>query len=164
MAECEFQHTLFDVLASFAQAARYTVVAMSRKEIASFAYVIKRGRLQIVLVTNRDKTRWILPKGQPEPHMRDTEVALMEAYEEGGVLGSLDTRVACRRVALNTARGRVKLHVYAMRITKLLDDWPEADFRKRKVLEPETALKKVDKLPLRKCIQVLARQIKRMHA
>lgn len=164
MAVCAFQPTLFDALAWFTQAARYAVAAMSRKEIASFAYVIKRGRLQIVLVTNRGRTRWILPKGQPESHMLDGEVALMEAYEEGGLLGSLDTRVACRRVALNTARGRVKLHVYAVRVTKLLDDWPESYFRKRKLLDPDSAVKKIDKMALRKCIQVMSRQIKRIHA
>lgn len=137
---------------------------MSRKEIASFAYTIKQGRLRVVLVTNRDGTRWILPKGQPEAHMRDTEVALMEAFEEGGLLGTLDTRIACRRVDLNTARGRVKLHVYAMRVTRLLEDWPEADFRKRKLLTPDVAVRKIDKLPLRKCVQVLARRISRMES
>lgn len=134
---------------------------MRRKEIAAFAYELTGKRLKLVLVTNREKTHWILPKGQPETHLSDPEVALMEAYEEGGLIGKLDKRFTHYSVQLQGTRGRVDLRVYVMRIDKLLDDWPEAGFRKRKLVDVDTALSKVDKAPLRECIEKLSTRILR---
>ncbi len=134
---------------------------MHRKEIAAFAYDLTGTRLKLVLVTNREKTHWILPKGQPEAHLSDPEVALMEAYEEGGLIGKLDRRFTHYSVQLEGTRGRVDLRVYVMRIGKLLDDWPEARLRKRKLVDVDTALSKVHKAPLRACIEKLSTRILR---
>jgi len=46
-------------------------------------------RVQVLLVTSRGTGRWIIPKGHPEKKMKPSEVAAMEAFEEGGVSGTV---------------------------------------------------------------------------
>jgi len=133
--------------------------AVNRKEIAAFAYRFKKGNLEIMLVTNRDRSRWILPKGQPEAHLSDEDVALMEAYEESGLIGELDKRYASQEIVMQTSRGIVTMHVYVVRIKKLLSKWPEKSFRKRNLVDIDTAIAHIDKQPLRECIVQLAKAV-----
>ncbi len=135
---------------------------MSHKEIAALGYRFVDGKLKLLLVTNRNRSHWILPKGQPEPDLDDPQVALLEAYEEGGMLGKLDKRFDVHEIKLETGDGRVRLHVYVVRIRKLLDSWPENSFRKRKLVDVETALAKVDRPPLQEGILTLSKKIIRL--
>ncbi len=135
---------------------------MSHKEIAAFGYRIVDGKLKLLLVTNRNRRHWILPKGQPEAHLADPQVALLEAYEEGGMLGKLDKRFGVHEIRIDTRDGCVRLHVYVVRIRKLLDSWPENTFRKRKLVDVETALNKVDRPPLQEGILTLSKKIIRL--
>jgi 8-oxo-dGTP pyrophosphatase MutT (NUDIX family) len=129
---------------------------MSRKEIAAFAYRLNGHKIEVVLVTNREKSHWILPKGKPETHMTDSEVALMEAYEEGGITGTLLSDIECYRTSFYRQGEKIKLKVYTILIEDLLTKWPESKIRKRKVVSVKAALSKVELKPLRKCIQHLS--------
>ena len=53
-------------------------------QIGALPYLFRRGHLHLVIVTNSALTRWIIPKGQPEPNMTRQDVAVMEAMEEAG--------------------------------------------------------------------------------
>src|SRR6185369_8705085 len=57
-------------------------------QIGALPYLFRGGRLHLVIVTNSSQTRWILPKGQPEPDMPRQDVAVMEAMEEAGVIAN----------------------------------------------------------------------------
>src|ERR1700686_822177 len=65
----------------------------------------KAAGLEILLVTTRQKKRWIIPKGWPIKGMSRCESAAREAYEEAGVRGIV---------------GRKPIGMYAYR--KQLDD------------------------------------------
>ncbi len=132
-----------------------------RKQLGVLAYEYHRDRVWLVLVTNRKNTRWIFPKGQPEAALSDKKVAMMEAYEEAGILGEIDNSIKPVEVVVRTNRGKVRLIVYPMRIRKLLNKYPESKLRKRQFLDSEKALRKLDRKPLQYCVRVLVKKLKK---
>lgn len=132
-----------------------------RKQLGVLAYEIHRDRIWLVLVTNRTGTRWILPKGQPEATLSDKKVAMMEAYEEAGVLGDIDKKIDPVEIEVQTNRGKVRLIIYPMRIRKLTNRFPESKFRRRLLLDSEQAMRKLDKKPLKACVKKLVKKLKK---
>jgi len=132
---------------------------MSRKEIGAFVYQQDDEGLKVMLVTNRQQTRWILPKGQAEKDLTDKEVAHDEAYEEAGVIGTIDRRIKKRKIKYKTRTGPVTLHVYTMQLVHVFEQWPESYFRQRKMVTIDTAIKMVTKKSLKKLLQQLGQVI-----
>jgi len=124
-------------------------------QIGALPYFFRGGRLYLVIVTNSSQTRWIIPKGQPEPDMSRQDVAVMEAMEEAGVIGSClhGLRVPCHR------KGEETLHIYPLKVTTVLKKWPEMDWRKREVLPADKALKMISDPGLAQCIQRLTSRL-----
>ena len=50
-----------------------------------------RGRLEILLITSKERRRWVIPKGNPIPFFLNYESAAREAFEEAGVEGRIAT-------------------------------------------------------------------------
>ena len=130
-----------------------------RKQLGVLAYELHRDQVWVVLITNRNGTRWILPKGQPEAALSDKRVAMMEAYEEAGVLGVIDKGIDPLEVVVWTKRGKVRLIIYPMHIRKLVNKYPESKIRKRLLIDSNKALRMLDKKPLRFCVKKLAKKI-----
>jgi CYTH domain-containing protein/8-oxo-dGTP pyrophosphatase MutT (NUDIX family) len=105
-------------------------------QIAALPYLFRGGTLHLVLIMNSSQTRWIIPKGQPESGMSRHDVAVMEAMEEAGVIGSclLGHRPSCCRSREKT------LFVYPLKVTTVLKKWPEMEWRKRAVVPVDKAL------------------------
>jgi 8-oxo-dGTP pyrophosphatase MutT (NUDIX family) len=108
-----------------------------------------------VIVMNSSQTRWIIPKGQPDPGMSRQDVAVMEAMEEAGVIGSClpGLRVPCHR------NGEKTLYVYPLKVTTVLKKWPEMEWRKRAVLPAAKALKLISDPELSQCIERLTSRL-----
>lgn len=132
-----------------------------RKQLGVLAYEFHRDQIWLVLITNRKGTRWILPKGQPEAALSSKKVAMMEAYEEAGILGSIDPDIKPVDVEVITRRGKVRLVIYPMRIRKLMNKYPESKIRKRLLLDSDKALRKLDKKPLKVCVRKLVKKLKK---
>ena len=47
------------------------------------------GRLRVMLLTSRDTQRWVIPKGWPMRGREPSEVAVQEAFEEAGLVGTI---------------------------------------------------------------------------
>ena len=124
-------------------------------ELGALPYLRKGGRLHLVIVTNSDRSRWIVPKGQPEPQMTRQDVAIMEAVEEAGVIGTCHSGLhsTCRR------KGQKTLFVYALKVTTVLKKWPEMGWRQREILPVAKALKMISDPDLAKCIKRLAAKL-----
>jgi CYTH domain-containing protein/8-oxo-dGTP pyrophosphatase MutT (NUDIX family) len=120
-------------------------------QICALPYLFRGGRLHLVIVTNSAQTRWIIPKGQPEPDMPRQDVAVMEAMEEAGVIGSCvpGIHTSCHR------KGEKTLHIYPLKVTTVLKKWPEMEWRKREVLPVDKALKMIRDPELIDCIKHL---------
>ncbi len=130
-----------------------------RKEIGVFIYQKEADDIKMMLVTNRQQTRWILPKGQIEKDLTDKMVAHDEAYEEAGVIGEIDGNIQKKTIKYTSSTGLVALHVYTMRLVHIFDQWPENHFRKRKMVTIRAALKMVEKKALCELISQLEKDI-----
>lgn len=114
---------------------------MTQKRIAVIPVVKKRNSCQIYLITSRDRQKWIIPTGKQEKHLSDRQVAELEAYEEAGVKGKLDTSfLMTLHVASPSGRKKRKTHLYLIEVEKQLKDWPEKHQRRRKLVD----VKKLD--------------------
>ena len=100
------------------------------------------GQIEILLVTSMRSGRWILPKGIVEQDMTPAQSAAQEAWEEAGVQGKMD--VQSLGVFENKKWGSVcSVEVFRMDVTKIADQWPESDKRKRKWFKLFDAVKEV---------------------
>jgi CYTH domain-containing protein len=124
-------------------------------QIGALPYLFRGGHLYLVIVMNSAQTRWIIPKGQPDPDMSRQDVAVMEAMEEAGVIGSClpGLRVPCCH------KGEKVLYVYPLKVTTVLKKWPEMEWRKRAVLPVAKALKMISDPELTQCLQRLTSRL-----
>ncbi len=121
-------------------------------QLGLLPYTFIDRKLHLLLITSSSGSRWILPKGRQEPDMTPHEVAIMEAVEEAGVLGTLrqDLRTRCQM-----ADGRF-LQLYAMKISKLLKSWPEENTRRRRLFLLSDALEIIGDPGVVKAVRRLA--------
>ena len=121
-------------------------------QLGILPYTFIDRRLHLLLITSSSGNRWIFPKGRQEPDMTSHEVAMMEAVEEAGVLGTIrqDLRTRCQM-----SDGRF-LQLYAMKISKLLKSWPEENVRRRRLFPFSDALEMIGDPGLAKAVRRLA--------
>ncbi len=108
--------------------------------------------LEVLLITSRRRQRWIIPKGVIEPDMSPEESAVKEALEEAGVCG----KVASGEIGRYTCEkwgGTCTIRVFALRVKKQLDSWPEASFRRRRWVGIKIALRMVENTALAQIIK-----------
>ena len=120
------------------------------KQVAALCWRTGARGLEVLLVTSRNSRRWILPKGWLEPELTAAENAAREAFEEAGVTGKIGTHPIGHYHYLKERREGggipVSVDVFALAVTKQLDEWPEKGRRSMiwvaldqaaaKVLEP----------------------------
>lgn len=109
--------------------------------IAVVPIITHKRKLKIGLVTSRAQQQWIIPTGKTERKLSDRQVASLEAFEEGGMLGKLD-RAFRTRVVLPSPCGkyRRKTTVFLLHVTRMLKTWPEIDERRRKKVSVKSYL------------------------
>ena len=124
-------------------------------QIAALPYLFRRGSLYLVIITNSTQTKWIIPKGQPESDMPKQDVAVMEAMEEAGVIGSCVPGLR----ASHHRKGEKTLYIYPLKVTTVLKKWPEMEWRKRLVIPVNKALKIISDQELSECIKRLTTRL-----
>jgi 8-oxo-dGTP pyrophosphatase MutT (NUDIX family) len=108
----------------------------TRRQIAAMPFVVRDGKVEVLLQTSRETGRWIIPKGNIEPGQTPETAALAEAFEEAGVSGVLQGAlpIGFFNYLKRTSSGEkqpVTVEVFLMRVTKILTDWPERAVRER---------------------------------
>ncbi len=126
----------------------------SPRQVAALCRRDVDGRPRVLLVTSRETRRWILPKGWPMPGRSDGEAALIEAWEEAGVRGRLESprpvgRFSYEKRMKDGTSRTVETEVFAVRVSELAEDYPEAGQRRRKWVSPEKAAQMVEEAPLK---------------
>ena len=128
-----------------------------RTQFGALCYRIREGKPQILLITSRNRRRWIIPKGWPSPGLTPAQGALQEAWEEAGVKGKVQD--LCLGIYGYTKQMREGpdlpciVAVFPVRVTKLANDYPEAKERKRQWVSPKRALKQLDEPELREILK-----------
>lgn len=117
-------------------------------------------RFEILLITSRETRRWVIPKGWPMPGLNAAESAAQEAYEEAGIRGQMAAQALGHYTYSKRRSGGVKkrfrVDVFAMEVTEVLGEWPEAHERTRQWLSPEEALALVEEPELAALIRTFA--------
>lgn len=104
-----------------------------RARVAVVPLIAHKSKLKIGLVTSRAQRQWIIPTGKTEKKLSERQVATLEAFEEGGMLGKLDRHFRTQ-VMLPSPCGRYerKTTVFLLYVKRMLKTWPEFDQRRRK--------------------------------
>ncbi|MFK7763240.1 MAG: NUDIX hydrolase [Roseobacter sp.] len=128
-----------------------------RTQFASLCYRLRKGKLQVLLITSRNTKRWIVPKGWPMDRRTPADCAAIEAWEEAGVRGVSDGR--CIGVFSynkeTTAQGELPClaMVFALEVAEQEDDYPECEERERVWVSRKKAAKMVGEPELSRIIR-----------
>ncbi len=103
------------------------------KQSAVIPYRKRNGKIEILLITSRNKKRWIIPKGIIEPDLSSQKSAAKEAMEEAGVTGKVEKQIIAT-YKYKKWDGVCEVQVYAMPVKEISNDWEES-FRRRKWID-----------------------------
>ncbi len=117
------------------------------RQYAALPYAVQDRELLVMLVTSRQTSRWIIPKGWPEKNLKGHEVAAREAFEEAGLIGEVSKkRLSSFQYAKRLdgdARKLCRVDVFPLAVHQVLDDWPEKHQRRREWMTPGQAAMRV---------------------
>ncbi len=101
------------------------------QQAAAIPFLYEKDKLYIVLVTNKKKTKWTLPKGIIEYNSTACETAVNEAFEEAGVEGVVYP-YPIGSFHYKKWGGTLNVQVFPLFVTHLMCVWDEMSDRKRK--------------------------------
>ena len=105
---------------------------------AVIPYRRQNGKLEILLITNRKRKRWVVPKGIIEPHLTPAESAVQEAWEEAGIKGQVQPQ-PIGHYHYDKWGGTCRVELFLFRVETVHAQWLE-DFRQRQWFSvPEAA-------------------------
>jgi predicted phosphate transport protein (TIGR00153 family) len=110
------------------------------------------GGIEILLITSKERGRWVIPKGNPIPFMLNHESAAREAFEEAGVEGPIALDPAgSYRYAKKRRGGSAPaiVNVYPLEVARMAAAWPEDRERIRQWFAPEAAAEAVEEPELK---------------
>jgi 8-oxo-dGTP pyrophosphatase MutT (NUDIX family) len=94
------------------------------------------GEMQVMLITTRGRSRWVIPKGWLEKGVAPHELAAREAFEEAGLLGTAPPEpigaYSYRKRLSDGRRRRCEVEVFALLVEARADDWPERGQRRKR--------------------------------
>ena len=111
-------------------------------------------QLDVLLITSRRRSRWIIPKGMVEPFLSPAESACREAYEEAGIRGSLASE-AIGSYQYRKWRMLWTVTVFPLSVQTIVEVWPEMHERERCWFPVDIAAQKVSPSDLQSLIASL---------
>jgi 8-oxo-dGTP pyrophosphatase MutT (NUDIX family) len=127
-------------------------------ELVRQAAAIPVNAGHMCVVTSRSGKRWVIPKGCLEPGKTAGEIALLEAWEEAGLVGVLHPEPV-GSYFYEKAGATCHVTVFLMRVTEVATDWPERPVRQRSWLSFTQAQQRLEDPGLRELVRgVAARQ------
>ena len=113
-------------------------------QMAALCWRLRKGRVEVLMVTSRETGRWVIPKGWPMEGLTAEAAAAREAWGEAGVIGRISAEPLGRFVYDKVLRDRsirsCCVTVYPLRTEEMKSRWPERKERRRKwFAAPEAA-------------------------
>jgi len=119
-----------------------------------------KGDPEILLITSRERKRWVIPKGNPIPSFMNYETAAREAFEEAGVEGGIAIESIGSFRYLKRRRSGLEVPalvtVYPLHVTRQAARWPERGQRELRWFAPADAAEAVEEPELKAIIASLA--------
>ena len=117
----------------------------------------RNSQLEVLLITSLNSKRWIVPKGWPEAELSASENAAREAFEEAGVMGKISPEPIGSYHYLKEKKdgGGIpcSVEVFALEVTKQVDDWPEKDARELAWMPVQHAMMQVSEPGVRQILK-----------
>jgi len=114
---------------------------------------------RLLLVRTLNTRRWILPKGWPIEGLTLAEAAAQEAWEEGGVRGTIATNpigsFSYRKIRKGGVTLDCRADVFVLIVDTVSEDFPEKDVRERRWVTPTKAADLVNEPELRDLLRQL---------
>ena len=114
------------------------------------------GTLKIMLVTTRGRKRWMIPKGWPVLGLEPHESAAREAFEEAGLVGSVDPQaVGSFRYIKRLRPGRqvrCTVEVFPLHVDHQRPHWLEKGERETRWMSARKAASLVSEAELKKIL------------
>jgi 8-oxo-dGTP pyrophosphatase MutT (NUDIX family) len=111
------------------------LMAKPLKQFAALPVAMIEGCAHVLLITSRETRRWIIPKGHPDKHLAASDLASLEAFEEAGVSGTIQSEPLGRyRSSKRLPSGKnvpCEVTVFRLDVATHLDDWKEKHERER---------------------------------
>ncbi|SEN08602.1 Uncharacterized conserved protein YkaA, UPF0111/DUF47 family [Sphingomonas gellani] len=109
-----------------------------------------------MLITSRERRRWIVPKGNPMVGLAGHEAAAQEAWEEAGLRGVPCAAAIGQFNYLKRRRSgavrRLTVQVFPLAVVEQLEDWPERSERQTRWFSPALAARSVEEPELQRII------------
>jgi 8-oxo-dGTP pyrophosphatase MutT (NUDIX family) len=99
-------------------------------------------RVEVLLITSSDDSRWVIPKGVIEPDLSAAESAVKEAEEEAGIAGKVSSHTV-GEFTYKKWGGTCHVDVFTLEVTEEMQDWLEARVRKREWVSIEEACTRI---------------------
>lgn len=116
---------------------------ISPDQSATIPYRIRKGEIEVLLITTRKKGKWIIPKGWIDDDLYPHTSAEKEALEEAGVRGEVSSvSLGCYRHGSSDDDPIVE--VFLMRVDREQPTWPEDGERERRWVSLDEAYEHVD--------------------
>ena len=130
----------------------------SRYQVAALCWRQGPAGPEVLLISSLDTGRWILPKGWPKVGNDGPGTALEEAWEEAGIhVEGPPPRPVGRYSYRKRLRGdvpvRTDVDVFAIEVSRLLDDYPEKGRRRREWFAPARAAELVQEPELARLLR-----------
>ncbi|OUL25384.1 NUDIX hydrolase [Nostoc sp. T09] len=124
------------------------------KQSGVIPYRIQDGKVEVLLITSRDRQNWVMPKGDIPNGMSPPDSAAKEAWEEAGVIGQVNTReIGTYKYRKQGKNYRVKM--YLLPVEAESEDYPEAGHRERQWLDVSKAIRRIKITSLKRILKVL---------
>ncbi len=116
----------------------------------------RKKKCMVYMITSREQGQWIIPTGKLEKNLSNRRVALLEAFEEAGILGVLDEQFKVQ-ILIQSPSGKKKRKtiVFLLYVKRILNHWPEENERRRKFVSIQTYAKTVSDKKLKKKLLAL---------
>lgn len=128
-----------------------------RTQFAALCYRFRQGKVQILLITSRGSKRWIVPKGWPMEGKTPSASALIEAWEEAGVIGkAADTCLGVYSYGKRYEEAddlACLAMLYPVEVTSLAKKFPESGQRRRRWVSRKKAAQLVAEPDLARMIR-----------
>ncbi len=138
-----------------------------RTQFAALCYRVRRGKLQVLLITSRGSKRWIMPKGWPMEGKTPAASAACEAWEEAGVTGKHDETClgvyTYGKMQEGDALPCIAM-LYPVQVKSLAKKYPESGQRRRRWVSRKKAARLVAEPDLARLIMDFKPNAKRLPA
>ena len=123
-------------------------------QAAKQAAVIPVADGRVCMVTSSSGRRWVLPKGMIGNGHTAGEAALAEAWEEAGLVGTLNAEPVGSYLYDKYGRSH-HVTVFVLQVTEIAADWPEQTVRRREWLDPDQAMDRIEEPGLRDIVEAV---------